>query len=316
LLCVGGAAILGRMSMSRIAVLRPGALGDAVLTLPVLASLSAAGAAVTVAGHALFALAVECGLAAARIAFDDARLLGLFAEGGSCGLFTGFDLAIAYGSADSSVAASLRRSGVRRVVQWPSHPPSGTHVVAHLLGALEAAGLGTACRAPSLPPRPAWLDAARAWLGSQGLGGRFAAIHPGSGGRAKRWPVERFAALAQGLAVPTVWLLGPAEEGDAEAHDVGRRLGVVAQGLPLATLAGLLASCSAYVGNDSGVTHLAAAVGAPTVALFGPTEPAVWAPLGAHVKALGGPKAGGFAPVPVEAAADAVRLALALKHPR
>jgi len=304
------------MSTSRIAVLRPGALGDAVLTLPVLESLSATGAAVTAVGHAVFALAADCGLAAAHVAFDDVRLLGLFADGGSCSLFAGFDLAIAYGSGDSSLAASLRRSGVRRVVQWPSRPPAGAHMVAHLLGAIETAGLGAACRAPSLPPRTAWLDAARAWLGSQGLSGAFAAIHPGSGGRAKRWPVERFAALAPALALPIVWLLGPAEQADDEAREAGRRLGVMAENLPLTTLAGLLASCSAYVGNDSGVTHLAAAVGAPTVALFGPTDPAVWAPLGADVRALGGPGAGGFAALSVEAVADAARRMLALRHPR
>lgn len=303
------------MSMSRIAVLRPGALGDAVLTLPVLESLSATGAAVTVAGHAVFALAVECGLAAAHVSFDDTRLLGLFADGGVCPLLAGFDLAVAYGSGASALGAGLVRCGVRRVVEWPCGPRPGTHMAAHLLGAVEAAGLEALARPPSLPPRPGWLEAARGWLGSHGLAGRFAALHPGSGGRAKRWPVERFAALARRLAMPVVWLLGPAEEADAEAHGLGRALGAVAEGLPLATLAGLLARCSVYVGNDSGVTHLAAAVGAPTVALFGPTEPAVWAPQGAHVRALGGPRAGGFAALSVEAVADAVRLALGLRRP-
>ena len=54
----------------------------------------------------------------------------------------------------------------------------------------------------------------------------------------------------------------------------------VARDLPLRVLAALLARAGAYVGNDSGVTHLAAASGAPTIALFGPTDPRVWAPLG------------------------------------
>ena len=54
------------------------------------------------------------------------------------------------------------------------------------------------------------------------------------------------------------------------------------------TLAAILAQAGVYVGNDSGVTHLAAATGAPTLALFGPTDPAVWAPIGERVRVLRG----------------------------
>jgi len=296
------------MSASRILVLRPGALGDGVVTLPAIVSLGASGAEVTAVGHAVFRLAVECGLAARHVAFDDSRLLGLFAEGGSCELFAGFEVALAYGACDGRLAAALRRSGVARVVEWPARPAPGTHIVDHLLGAVEAAGLAPSTRVPTLPPRPAWLDAARAWLRGCGVAGDFVAIHPGSGGRAKRWPIGRFAALAEAIEVPTVWLLGPAEADDARTHAAASRHGPVADGLPLDALAGLLASCRAYVGNDSGVTHLAAAVGAPTVALFGPTEPAAWAPRGERVTVLGGPAAGGFDAVSVGAVAEALSL--------
>jgi ADP-heptose:LPS heptosyltransferase len=55
---------------------------------------------------------------------------------------------------------------------------------------------------------------------------------------------------------------------------------------PLSGLAGLFARCSAYLGNDSGITHLAGLAGAPVVALFGPTDPAVWGPRGARVTTL------------------------------
>ena len=294
----------------RVFVVRPGALGDGVATLPVLESLAAGapGARVGVVGPPVFRLAVECGLASEHLAFDDARLLGLFAEGGSSAVFGDCALCILYGrEADAQLAASLRRSGVARALFWPSWPEPGRHIVDHLLGAAEAAGFGAATRVPRLVPRAAWFEAARAFLASAGIRDEFAAIHPGSGGRAKRWPAERFVELAARLGRPVVWLLGPAESEEGRLRAMGRGIGVVAEGLPLPTLAGLLASCQVYVGNDSGVSHLAAAVGAPTVALFGPTDPAVWAPRGPRVEILGGPGEGGWGAVTVDRVAAAAR---------
>ena len=272
-----------------------------------LEALAAAGAKVTAIGASAFRLAVESGLAADCLAFGDARLLGLFAPGGSCELLAGFDLCIVYGrERDPVMADALRRSGVARVVSWPSHPQAGMHIVDHLLGAVAEAGFPAAGRRPALAVPDLWRERAEAWLRERSVSAGFVALHPGSGGRAKRWPVAQFAALAERLGRPVVWLLGPAEAEDAEARRLGERVGVVADGLPLATLGGLLAQCRAYVGNDSGVTHLAAAVGAPTVAIFGPTEPAVWAPRGEHVTVLGGPGQGGLAGVSVEAVAEAL----------
>ena len=60
--------------------------------------------------------------------------------------------------------------------------------------------------------------------------------------------------------------------------------------LPILMLAGVIQRSRVYLGNDSGVTHLAAAVGTPTLALFGPTSPAVWAPRGEHVGVLHEPR--------------------------
>jgi heptosyltransferase-2 len=88
---------------------------------------------------------------------------------------------------------------------------------------------------------------------------------------------------------------------------LGETVGVLAMDLPLPTLAGLLALCRAYVGNDSGVTHLAAAVGAPTVAVFGPTDPSAWGPRGKRVAVLGGPGEGGLEAVDVGVVTDAVQ---------
>lgn len=102
---------------------------------------------------------------------------------------------------------------------------------------------------------------------------RFAAIHPFSGSARKNWPLERYRALR--LDLPVEFTAGPEEKlGEARRFD------------DLAELARWLASARVYIGNDSGISHLAAALGTPTVALFGPTRPEVWAPRGPQVKIL------------------------------
>jgi heptosyltransferase-3 len=103
----------------------------------------------------------------------------------------------------------------------------------------------------------------------------FAAIHPFSGSARKNWPLENFRELARQLeaGMPVRWCAGPEDpplEGAVRIDD-------------LYELARWLAGAQMYVGNDSGITHLAAAVGTPVLALFGPTDPTVWAPRGANV---------------------------------
>jgi ADP-heptose:LPS heptosyltransferase len=112
-----------------------------------------------------------------------------------------------------------------------------------------------------------------------------AVIHPGSGGAGKRWPLDRFLAIAGRLAarcVPGVVITGESEEGltaalRAAALPAGWR---PFASPPLGALAGLLAGASVYVGNDSGISHLAAACGAPTVALFRRDLEPLWRPFG------------------------------------
>lgn len=105
---------------------------------------------------------------------------------------------------------------------------------------------------------------------------RLAIIQPFSGSPRKNWPLERFRRLARGLerVMRVEWCRGPEDPELAGA--------VVIE--DLYQLACHLAQASLYLGNDSGITHLAAAVGTPVLALFGPTDPAVWAPRGEHVR--------------------------------
>jgi len=108
--------------------------------------------------------------------------------------------------------------------------------------------------------------------------GDFAVIHPFASGARKRWPLESFRAVAKRLGVPVQWCAGPEEtlEGAVRIDD-------------LYELGRWLASARLYIGNDSGIAHLAAAVGVPVVAIFLATDPRVWAPRGAHVTVVQNP---------------------------
>jgi ADP-heptose:LPS heptosyltransferase len=107
--------------------------------------------------------------------------------------------------------------------------------------------------------------------------GDFVVIHPFSGSASKNWPLERYRELVSRSPFPVRWCAGPEETlADAERID------------DLWELARWIASARMYVGNDSGVTHLAAATGVRVVAIFGPTDPAIWAPRGANVQVVDG----------------------------
>lgn len=118
-------------------------------------------------------------------------------------------------------------------------------------------------------------------------GGRFAVVHPGSGGTAKLWPLESFLEIARRLAdsgIPGVFVTGEAEERPAIAGRLKEAAlphgWTWARRPPLLGLAGLLAEAPLYLGNDSGITHLAAACGARVTALFLEENTPAWEPYG------------------------------------
>ena len=103
----------------------------------------------------------------------------------------------------------------------------------------------------------------------------FAIIHPFASAASKRWPLENFRSVAAQLVMPVQWCAGPEEELDeAVRFDDLYELGC------------WIAKARVYIGNDSGISHLAAAVGTPVVAIFLDSDPAIWAPRGAHVRVL------------------------------
>ena len=199
------------------------------------------------------------------------------------------DLAVAY-TRSAELATNLERLSETVIVHDPQPPPGSGHAAAWLASALVPLGLDVSAEPPPCLSTPDEEAQAAPWIAR--LPTAFLAIHPGSGSVSKNWPGPSFAALVDAIQPRADWLLieGPADEAAASA--LRRQSGaLVAASLPPRTLGAILRHAGVYVGNDSGVSHLAAAWGTPTVALFGPTDPSVWAPLGPRVQVLKSPTA-------------------------
>jgi heptosyltransferase-2 len=203
------------------------------------------------------------------------------------------------------LVAALRAHAAHVLPHDPAPPHAGPHASTWLARAIEPLALAAVAEPPTLAWSEADHEDARGRTG--GLPPGFLALHPGSGSPAKSWPRERFAALARSLCPGAPWLLvlGPAEGGAPPLEGA-----IVAREWPVRTLGAALSRAGVFVGNDSGVSHLAAACGAPTLALFGPTDPALWAPVGPRVAVQRAP-GGALARLVVEEVADAARRLLA-----
>lgn len=195
-----------------------------------------------------------------------------------------FQAVVAY-TGEPALARALGATGARVIVHPPRPPAAGPHAARWLADGVAALGTPTLAEPPLLVPSPEERTQARAWLDRLPAG--FLAVHPGSGSPAKNWAPEGFAALVEEIASDTPWLLveGPADEQASRALARHPRT-LVARDLPVRVLGAVLAGAGLYVGNDSGVSHLAAAFGARVVALFGPTDPSQWSPVGPRVSVL------------------------------
>jgi len=285
----------------RILVIRPGALGDVLLTLPALRLLQMHRPEATItlmAAPGSGALARDFGFVAHTVALEQAGFSTFFGHerlDERLGEYFGrFDWIISYFADPEGVLAGNLRRCVDEVLAIPPQPPDRVHAAEHLARPIaDRVGVKEIPRVALEVPERHHHAAATFLARAGGREARLIGIHPGSGSRKKNWPLESFAALARQLrsrGFRPVVVTGLVEEDRGEAIDEAFRTcdPIRAHDLELGLLAGLLAKCEGYVGNDSGVTHLAAMVGTPTVAIFGSTDPAVWAPRGRHVTVLGG----------------------------
>ena len=206
---------------------------------------------------------------------------------------------------DSTDLIEKLRPFARRLFSRSPHPKLGHHASIWFAAPVRALGADPTPEPDPLLFSPEEKEAAR--NAAPSLAPRFLAIHPGSGSPSKNWPAKNFASFVRRREPGSPWLLviGPADE--AAATPLLGLPGVIpVRNLPLRPLGALLSQAGLYLGNDSGITHLAAGTGAPTLALFGPTDPTTWSPLGPHVKVLRSPDATmtGLDPTVVAAVAE------------
>lgn len=291
--------------MERIVVIHAGAIGDLVQALAALEAVRTTWPQVRITLVGRPERAALARLAGVVDDCADAETCGLWrvaagtgSEGPAPPLFAEADLVIDF-LTKGALARGLATAGrVPQVISADPLPPDGwRYSAAAWVGRQVAAALpvGAVPAAPRIPLSDAAMRAARALVAARGAGEGFVAIHPGSGSAKKNWTPERFEATARHVREETrrgiVWLAGPAEAERGTLPD-GAAADVVLADLALEQVAGVLALAAAYVGNDSGITQVAAAVrrpegrATPTVVLFGPTDARVWAPRGRHVRVV------------------------------
>ncbi|HLJ33385.1 MAG TPA: glycosyltransferase family 9 protein [Ktedonobacteraceae bacterium] len=292
----------------RIIIIRPGAIGDTLLTLPAIEKLRQhyedpdhpiypQRPHITFVGNAaVLPLLLASGLVDETHDYDERRWSSLFAANG----IRNQELREMVRSAervicllrdpDGIVMHNLSAAGVHRITIAPGRPEEGkgpheASYLANVMGVRFFEDERFTLRLNVFPKKTA-LHERRAF-----------AIHPGSGGAQKCWPPASFADVITRLrrrGTPVTLLSGPADTERLEEivrllpSDSKKSLTIL-DNLPLLEVARHLLSCGRYLGNDSGITHLAAMLGVPTIALFGPSNPGIWHPIGRYVKIIHDP---------------------------
>jgi heptosyltransferase-2 len=297
-------------NQGKILVIRGGAIGDFILTLPAIAALRRQfpAAHIEVLGYPHIAqLALAGGLVDHVQSIEAQALAGFFARNGRlvedlASYFSEFDLILSYlYDPDQIFQTNVARCTGAQFIIGPHRPneQAGLPAAPVYLKPLERLAIFDADPVPRLalslkPPARAARSARASWL----------ALHPGSGSDRKNWPEANWAELLQHLVNVTelsLLVVG----GEAEGERLQRLAAAlpsaryrVLKSLPLAELARQLTRCGAFIGHDSGISHLAAAVGLPGLVLWADTIEEVWRPPSERVTVLRHPA--GLDRLPVE----------------
>jgi heptosyltransferase-3 len=305
--------------MNRILVIRGGAIGDFILTLPALATLRQAHprAEIHVLGYQHIAELVNKRVYADCVrSIEYGPLASFFAKNSElpselANYFAGFQLILTYlYDPDRIFEINLRRCGLEEILCGPAKLSGQGHAAWQLGRPLEQLGL----RVDDLRSRlyPSREDRAAGQDYLKDLSPPILAMHPGSGSEQKNWPIENWIQLGNeilagnprnggfqaaddsngrfGNRPSLIVVAGEADEAQTNRlqHEWRDQRVHFAKNLPLPHLAAVLEN-TIFVGHDSGISHLAAAAGAKCTLLFGPTDPDVWAPKGENVRVIPAP---------------------------
>jgi len=267
----------------RVLVIRGGAIGDFILTLPAIRLIreTITGCHLEVLGYpGIMELAVKAGLADATRSLEHRSMALLFAKGAAIDpalveYLLSFNVVVSYlFDPDGILRGQMESIGVKTLLECPhSVQPGQGHAARQLAKPLEKLAMYL--------DEPDW----RAPLFSVSDGPakiRRIAIHLGSGSVKKTWPVEKWQSVAEAVRqelpdVEIVLITGEAER-ERGISLAGFPSTDHWHGLPLPELADRLSTCTLFLGHDSGISHLASACGVPCLLLFGPTDPELWAP--------------------------------------
>lgn len=288
--------------MNRILVIRGGAIGDFVLTLPAIKLLRDRfpAAHIEILGSKPIALLAERRFYADAIrSLESGALAKFFAKDSAeppsewANYFASFDLIVSYlFDPDRIFETNLKRAAIKSFIAAPSKLDNSEHAALQLARPLAA--LGLSLRDPAARLYPSDADRAFADYFGRISAKPHIALHPGSGSETKNWPIENWKRLGDLLLSSGHHLLvieGEADEARVAILTAAWRGKPVrfANNLSLPQLAALLEG-SFFIGHDSGISHIAAAVGARCILLFGWTDPAIWAPANKKVTVLRAPK--------------------------
>ena len=282
-------------------IIHPGALGDVLLAVPAVRAIRSrypSHVLVLLAGAEVGRLLQLCWVVDRVIPFESGDVTGLFSNAGCSPslrhLLERCDAAIGWlRDIDGSLRATLETSGVPWIAVESPTPVPGIHQSDRFMEVVLSLQGGRPTEA-GLPLPASLRQAGRDLLRSTGAeeSDGFVVCHPGSGSPVKCVRPDVMAAAIRGfreLKLTPVVVGGPADDQAViRVTEQGLQNLPVLRHQPLELLAGILANACLFLGHDSGVTHLAAALHVPTVALFGPTDPCQWAPRGEHVSVVRG----------------------------
>ncbi len=275
-----------------ILVIRGGAIGDFILTLPAIAALRRQfpAAQLEILGYPHIAQLAVAGGLAERVQPVEARgLAGFFARGGELApnladYFSGFDIIVSYlYDPDAIFQTNVVSCGCGQFIAAPHRPDESEllHATKVYLKPLERLAIFDADPVPrlTLVSQPSTFKPQLA-------------LHPGSGSESKNWPEAKWVELLARLVAESeinLLLVGGEAEGE-RLHRLAAKTPPtrceVARSLPLAELAARLQSSVGFIGHDSGISHLAAALGVSCVVLWANTRDEIWRPQGQHVAVI------------------------------